>query len=367
MNNHWQQPIVASSVKVSNKEISVKSCSSCHQQTAKDWQLSLHAQAMGAGVVGQLKNYLVSQPVHGSIQENSVHIRQPKCLVCHAPLTEQRINHRLLKNEGNELASEAIGCASCHIRNGKVFPSSLTLAQHSNKDKYKNISKSPQLKALKKAKFCASCHQFPESGRKLEGKLLQNTFEEWKNSEFAKQGIACQNCHMPAGRHLWRGIHDKEMVLRGVTIDIDFEPDLSSYLIANLTLTNSGVGHYFPTYVTPRVVLAIYQQDKQGNTIKGSYQETAIGRSVSMDLEHELFDSRLAPSHSARLTYSKNKSNLAVAMTFKVIIEPDHFYSNFYRASLENEPYSVGAVDLQQALQSSEKSPYVLFEQQYYF
>jgi len=58
-------------------------------------------------------------------------------------------------------------------------------------------------------------------GFALNGKLLQSTYDEWKASRFARQGVQCQDCHMPDRRHRWRGIHDADMVRSGLTITAD--------------------------------------------------------------------------------------------------------------------------------------------------
>src|SRR5207249_4863664 len=73
--------------------------------------------------------------------------------------------------------------------------------------------------AFLRSEFCQSCHQFTPEGFALNGKLLENTYAEWKASRFAREGVQCQDCHMPDRRHLWRGIHDPEMVRSGLTID----------------------------------------------------------------------------------------------------------------------------------------------------
>jgi hypothetical protein len=94
------------------------------------------------------------------------------------------------------------------------------------------------------------CHQFAEDGFALDGKLLENTYEEWKATRFAEDGVQCQNYQMPDRRHLWRGIHDPEMVKPGVTVELSTKQ--TSYrpgqmLQAVLRITNSGVGHHVPT------------------------------------------------------------------------------------------------------------------------
>ena len=49
---------------------------------------------------------------------------------------------------------------------------------------------------------------------RLNGKPLENTYEEWRKSPAARRGLQCQNCHMPDRRHLWRGIHDRRWCSR---------------------------------------------------------------------------------------------------------------------------------------------------------
>src|SRR3972149_4806383 len=70
----------------------------------------------------------------------------------------------------------------------------------------------PRTPAFLRAEFCRDCHQFPPDGFALNGKLLENTYAEWKASPFARAGVQCQDCHMPDRRHLWRGIHDAATV-----------------------------------------------------------------------------------------------------------------------------------------------------------
>lgn len=52
---------------------------------------------------------------------------------------------------------------------------------------------------------------------------------------------------------------------------------------------HTGVGHYFPTYVTPKVFLRMDFVDAQGRQVKGSLREAVIGREATLDLSRELF------------------------------------------------------------------------------
>jgi hypothetical protein len=57
--------------------------------------------------------------------------------------------------------------------------------------------------------FRSPRHQFPGEGFALNGKPLENTYEEWRASPAARRGLEWQDCHMPDRRHLWRGIHER--------------------------------------------------------------------------------------------------------------------------------------------------------------
>jgi len=89
------------------------------------------------------------------------------------------------------------------------------------------------------------------------GKLVENTYEEWRTSPAAKQGLACQNCHMPGKRHLWRGIHDRAMVDKGLRRELIIKRISASRLAVQAIITAPGVGHYFPTYVVPKMAVSL--------------------------------------------------------------------------------------------------------------
>ena len=160
--------------------------------------------------------------------------------------------------------------------------------------------------AFLKADFCRGCHQFTPDGFALNGKLLQATYDEWKASRFAREGVQCQDCHMPDRRHRWRGIHDLDMVRSGLTIEAKagaprYRP--GELALVTLRVSSTRVGHAFPTYVTPRVILSAELVDDTGQVVAGSRREQIIGREVALDLSRELFDTRLMPGKSTTLTY----------------------------------------------------------------
>ena len=95
--------------------------------------------------------------------------------------------------------------------------------------------------------FCKPCHQFEENGFSLNGKLLENTYNEWLDSPHAKEGKTCQSCHMPNRRHQWRGIHDPDSVKNAIKLDVEIR-NYQETIEAEIRLTNQGAGHPF-TYI----------------------------------------------------------------------------------------------------------------------
>ena len=253
---HWSQPLAPQGVppaRFSPLEASLQpeSCGTCHPAQLADWRESLHAAASGPGIAGQLVEMRESDP-------SSAHA----CLVCHAPLAEQgpfvAVGRELRENPAYDasLAGRGVPCAGCHVRGHQRFgpprrDGSLASTAPRETLPHNGVTSHP---AFLKADFCRGCHQFTPDGFALNGKLLQATYDEWKASRFAREGVQCQDCHMPDRRHRWRGIHDLEMVRSGLTIEAKagaprYRP--GELALVTLRVSSTRVGHAFPTYVTP--------------------------------------------------------------------------------------------------------------------
>jgi hypothetical protein len=217
--------------------------------------------------------------------------------------------------------------------------------------------------AFQDARFCGACHQFDDDGYALEGKLLENTFAEWQASRYAREGVTCQNCHMPDRQHLWRGIHDAETTRQGVTIEpLGLTVD-GNGINSGLVVRNTGTGHHFPTYLTPRVVFEGFQVDADSQEIADTRIEWWIARAVALDLSQELFDSRIPVDGEMELAYDMPRAAGAVALQLQLRVEPDAFYTDFYRSVLEHGNGTGRAtVELEEALSASLASHYTLYE-----
>jgi len=319
---------------------------------------------MGPGVKGQLVDMVDHDPA------SALH-----CYTCHAPLTEQqekeedgRGGYTLNQAFDARLQARGLTCAACHVREHQRFgpprrDGSLAGELPREKLPHNGVTRTP---AFLRAEFCKDCHQFPPDGYALNGKLLENTYNEWKEGPFGQAGVHCQECHMPDRRHLWRGIHDPEMARSGVTISLVTDRERyrpGERVTATLTITNSKVGHYFPTYVTPRVVARVELRDIRGRPVSGSREERAIGREVSLDLSRELADTRLAPGASFVFRYQRPLTAPGLRLRVVVTVYPDYFYTRFFQ-SLLAQGNGKGAAQLREALAATRRAPFVLYEKE---
>lgn len=364
LQRHWRVPIPlqgAPPATYSPLEASLypQDCGVCHPQQYQDWQSSLHSRSMGPGVYGQL---LEMDATSATL-----------CATCHTPLSEQipqlEQGGKYQQNPAFDAQLQHAGlvCAGCHVRAHQRFgpprrpelpplPSGTVLAHGGYTESV----------AFQRAEFCKSCHQFNPGDFALNGKLIENTYEEWRHSPYAQEGIQCQTCHMPDRRHLWRGIHDAEMVTQAMAVTIT--PKASTYLPgdqlqAEITVINVGAGHYLPTYVTPKIIVHAHLLDTQGHMLPDSAQEAVIGREVTLDLSEELYDTRIPPKASRAFTYTAVMSAAAVALHVRVVVHPDHFYQRFFAATLQEGGGGAGRAHLEDALRLTQASPFTVFEQ----
>jgi len=329
-------------------------CGSCHVAQFEEWRTTVHAGAFSPGLEGQL----VEMREYGEVRS---------CLACHAPLGEQ--SARVPDGSGDlvtnpfydpELQRRGLTCGACHVRGWRRYgpprrdgsaPASPGGAPHGG---------AVRTPFFEDARFCAGCHQFSQPAPN--GKPLQNTHVEWEASRYVAAGIGCQTCHMPDRRHVWRGIHDSATVQGGVTIAW-FRPDGADGVVG-LRITNTGVGHRFPTYVTPKVRVRIELLDAAGQRIAGAAAEDVIGRDVRSTRAGwvEDRDTRLAPDSS--FTVVTATPDAARRARGRVTVFPDGFYNELFTALLTRaDRNDTSRALLTEALRRTDESAFVLFDE----
>ena len=373
LKRHWQVPIPSQGkpqLRFSPLEASLdpESCAVCHRPQYDEWKTSSHSQSMGPGVIGQTMELIHDDPGTAIL-----------CYSCHAPLTEQQekvrgksgSRSRFKKNPTFQapLQPKGLTCAGCHIRMYQLFgppkrDGSLENSRPAAELPHNGAIRTP---AFERAEFCKGCHQFEADGYALNGKLLENSYNEWKDGPYGREGKPCQSCHMPGRRHLWRGIHDPEMVKQGVTVRLALDKEryqVGEQVQATISLTNSGVGHYFPTYVTPKIVVQLELIDTEGTTVKGSFYKERIGREVTLDLAHEVFDTRIPPGQSYTVRYTRMIDRPGLKLRASLVVAPEDFYVRFYETILPKTNTKQARDWLEQALDDARTSAFVLFEEE---
>lgn len=296
----WERPIPrhgpAPAFAIGNPvvaDLSLSACGVCHIPQFEAWRGSLHALALSPGVLGQL------DALDGATQDD--------CLSCHAPREEMR---DLWRDQGLAGVGQMAGvdCATCHVRaHVRHGPRFIPITPH---------GAVAALPLYRQSEFCAPCHQFDETGLSVNGKPLENTLEEWRQSRYAREGVTCQACHMPEHRHSFKGIQDPEMTRRGLGVE--------AWRTAgglHVRASNRGAGHALPTYVTPRILVDL------AGPGDGARLRHVIARTMRWSLDlgwEELADTRLLPDESVELRLGLAAGDVGEV---RVRVEPGYDYA----------------------------------------
>jgi hypothetical protein len=360
---HWAEPLSpqgAPPASFSPLEASLnpEACGQCHAEQFAGWQTSLHSKAMGPGLRWQLM--LMDQD-----QGNS-------CLRCHAPLAEQKALIALERGwpnapkapppdyVGADLGHRGLVCAACHVRGHQRFGPA-PRGEVAEGGPHGGFTVSP---AFEDSRFCAGCHQFPDDGRRIAGKLHEDTYQQWLASDFAKEGPGkqtCQSCHMPDRQHLWRGIHDPEMTRRAVEVTLTLNDLGDGRQEAVASVRNSGAGHHFPTYMVPKVDLVFLRHAADGTTQE--LGRHVIGWQVDTLITREIADTRIPAGETREFRQpfaTPDGGGWRVELVMRV--QPGELYERTYRDSLRRSRNLPAAAIplLRQALAEVEAARYEL-------
>jgi len=317
-------------------------CQSCHEQQQKDWQQSLHAHSVSPGLVGQLINY----------SENKIEA----CLRCHLPDTKNYSSFTIsMLLEGHKAVDQnihSVSCQGCHTVFGNI------ISEHSD-NQQGNVHEIKNRDFFQSSLLCANCHQ--NSTLTTKGVPVTNTYREWYASEFRQNQVNCQTCHLPDGKHLFRGIHDKETVLSGLKINNDIING-----IARLQVKSVAIGHAFPTYSIPRVILSIHARTTHDNPELVKIAESVIARQLkkSEDQWLEQFDTRLMPGEK-HILQADISSFTEGQVVFRITVKPDAYYTETVYPELISKSDDEMVINtLSTAIKNGTNSIYILYESQ---
>jgi hypothetical protein len=322
--SHWRDPLPPQGkppAHFSHVEASLapESCGQCHQEQFRDWSQSLHSHTMGAGILWQFQ----LMP-----QEDA-----NKCMKCHAPLAEQKALIAQAQAWPNaptqappayvppDLGHQGLVCAACHVRNHQRF------GPEPRKEiaavlPHDGFTIAP---AFSDGRFCATCHQFPEDGPRTNNKLREDTYAQWQASSYGKAGQQCQSCHMPDRKHQWRGIHDQQMVTKALSTVLTRDGNK-----IHVDIINTGAGHYFPTYMVPKVTVELRYHEK-GAAKFTLLASDVIGWNVDIGLEQELFDTRIPAGEKRRISVDlpAGYSETGIVDVYLLVKPREHYERTF--------------------------------------
>jgi hypothetical protein len=340
-----------------------QACGVCHADQYKQWQTSLHSHTMGPGIQWQLQ--LMSQQAGN------------KCLRCHAPLAEQKALVALQHNWPNvpdkavpdwvpsNLADAGLVCAACHVRRHQYFgpPAKQTM---SGDLPHGGFTAS---KAFQDSRFCATCHQHNEKENppRVNGKLQEDTWNQWQQSPQAQQGIHCQSCHMPDRQHLWRGIHDVAMTRQALDIQLLVKRTGANAVNVEVALHNIGAGHHFPTYMVPKVELILRLRNRDSAKAY-VFHRYVIGWQVNVALTEEQFDTRIPAGETRRLQIplTLQEADVHWDIELEVKVNPREHYERTFIQSLQYADTLPAATlaTLRKALKEAQATRYRLLQLQ---
>ncbi|MHB1591552.1 MAG: hypothetical protein ACYCTW_08465, partial [Sulfuricella sp.] len=150
-----------------------------------------------------------------------------------------------------------------------------------------------------------------------------------------------------------------EVVRKGLRRELEVKRLAGGRLEVLASITAPGVGHYFPTYVVPKVLVSLHL------LAAGKEREIArlvIGRTVSVDMDREWSDTRIPPGGRSQLSAQVMAPPVAYRIEMRMEIEPGEHYARMYRAILQKNPDmdATTQVLLREALRETEAANYSL-------
>lgn len=283
-------------------------CGACHPDHYKQWQHSLHALSHSEPLY-DLYFIKACTDTDQAIQEF--------CARCHTPVgvLDGEIPYpkpvtKLGDTAVSPTASTGVQCDFCHTISGYTELNNAAYIVDRSKTKRGPYgdSESPfhgvaYSELFTQSELCGVCHNVVHPGN---GIVLESTYDEWKASPYAAEGVGCRDCHLTRGmagpqkqpglaaiggpqrehvsEHYFVGptllyadrpgaeelrSRSEQLLRQAATLEIgDIEADADGLAIPVL-VTNVGAGHSIPTGITElrQVWLEVVVTDATGQVV----------------------------------------------------------------------------------------------------
>lgn len=245
-------------------------CAQCHEDRYKEWSGTMHALA-------------ITDPIFRTAYMKAVLFEsgyREYCLTCHSPTTKTTKDFNLTKS----LSVQGVSCSFCHsVKELDIKNNSYELNQDGTmvgpyRDSFTEKHPSNYSDILTKSEFCAGCHEFS-----LNGVPISETYSEWIEGPYSKEGTQCQDCHMEAlpgyaandikrekvYRHFWYGGRTGQFLEKAFNIEYQVKKKGKKAEVT-LNITNKNVGHKIPSgFPSRQLILHLKVKDDKDREIYG--------------------------------------------------------------------------------------------------
>ncbi len=303
----------------------------CHSALVDQWSESMHAKALSDPL------YIYKRDEANKATDGTLGIF---CDTCHGQVAVMSGEIADLENASPQ-SREGVTCDFCHQVTGTLTPignTSQVVELDGTKraqfdDAVSPVHATAYSQFHETAEFCGACHNVDHPGDP--SLHLEATYTEWKEGPYAEEGIVCQDCHMTPGpgvvkpnpgtaagggpqrEHIYLmtfaggnvGLGDavlaEERLKAAATVEVDVAEiqERGSSANVEVTITNSGAGHYLPTGLTEvrEMWLEVTATTADGQTeVLGEHMFQTILRDAEGNSPVELWDA-VAIEHDDRI------------------------------------------------------------------
>jgi len=218
-------------------------CGECHVDQYREWKGSAHSRAHHDGIYrafAELARKEAGEELYRF------------CSSCHAPLAVAT-GEIGKKGEATFLTDEGVTCDVCHnvrdiqlIHNSAGKNASIILEEGDVRyGPLENPVENPAHKSAlsrihARSELCSSCHTLVHPHN---GLVIENTYEEWRVSPYAKAGINCRDCHMRTVDQALETAKKMQVIqVPGRTTDTDKRPDVKVHNFVGANTNQKAVG-----------------------------------------------------------------------------------------------------------------------------
>lgn len=264
-----------------------RACGSCHTDFYQQWLQMMMSQAY-VHHWDEIEYFKLAVP-HAE-RDPVVAGVKAGCNGCHTPVAFLAGDVPPPKPEMNSRANEAVTCDVCHT---------ITAIDGDIPFNYNFISEPGRVKYGPRTGLVSPAHETKQSGlynttevcggchneKSPYGVWVKATQLEWKEGPYAKEGVVCQDCHMPKApgrvaamgkefpdvrQHFFHGAHDPGKIRGAIELRIhpdtrEVEPGLPVRF--TVLLYNTKAGHKIPTGSAEERMLWLHVEaiDAKGN------------------------------------------------------------------------------------------------------